>query len=404
MEPIAYRLRPETLEEMVGQSHILNKNGLLFQSIKKKRPFSFILWGPPGCGKTTLALAYAKAFHLDCVHLSAVSTGIADLKKILEERQKTPLFHGQFILFLDEIHRYNKAQQDFLLPFVEKGSFYLIGATTENPSFYLNAALLSRLRVFRMDHLHEKELEQIIDRYLAFTKQKSPSKEVRNFLIYLSQGDARYLLNLLENLEHLPKPHTVESIKKNLPKREALFDKQGDQHYNLISALHKSLRGSDPQAGLYWLARMLEGGEDRLYILRRLIRFATEDIGLADPQALMLSIAAHDAYTTLGSPEGELAIAELVVYLAAAPKSNSVYTALPKALDLAKETSHLNPPMHILNAPTQLMKNFGYGKGYIYDHDTPEKFSGQNYFPDGVKRQNFYTPGKSGFEKNIKLH
>ena len=346
---------------------------------------------------------YAKAFQLECVTLSAVSTGITDLKKILEERRKSPLFSGSFILLLDEIHRYNKAQQDYLLPFLEKGDFCLIGATTENPSFYLNSALLSRLRVFRMDFLHEEELEQIIDRYVKITQSPPFDKEVREFLIYLAQGDARYLLNLIENLESVPAPHTVESIKKSLPKREALFDKTGDQHYNLISALHKSLRGSDPQGGLYWLARMLEGGEDRLYILRRLIRFATEDVGLADPQALILAIAAREAYTTLGSPEGELAIAQLVVYLAAAPKSNSVYVALPKARELAKETSHLSPPMHILNAPTKMMKEMGYGKGYVYDHDTPEKFSGQCYFPEGVERHIFYQPNEVGFEKHIKL-
>lgn len=391
------------MDDIIGQTHVLNKEGLIIQSIKKKRPFSFILWGPPGCGKTTLAMNYAKAFHLECVSLSAVSTGITDLKKILDERRKSPLFSGQFILLLDEIHRYNKAQQDYLLPFLEKGDFYLIGATTENPSFYLNSALLSRLRVFRMDFLHEEELQQIIDRYVKVTGSEPFEKEVREFLIYLSQGDARYLLNLIENLESMPRPHTVESIKKSLPKREALFDKTGDQHYNLISALHKSLRGSDPQGALYWLCRMFEGGEDRLYILRRLIRFASEDVGLADPQALMLAIAAKESYVMLGSPEGELAIAQLVVYLAAAPKSNSVYAALPLARELAKETSHLSPPMHILNAPTKMMKEMGYGKGYIYDHETPEKFSGQNYFPDGVERQTFYRPTQEGFEKHIKL-
>lgn len=394
MGPLSEQLRPKKFSDIVGQEHLLGKHGFITSIIKSKKPVSLILWGPPGSGKTSIARLYAESFPLPFESLSAVFTGVADLKKILAS-------YDSVLLFIDEIHRFNKAQQDAFLPFLESGKLVLIGATVENPSFYLNKALLSRVRVLRVNSLTDESLEKIIDRYEKFKEIAFP-KEIRHYLIDLSHGDGRYLLNLLENLERgEKKPKSIEDLENFLQEKAPLFDRDTDQHYNLISALHKSLRGSDPDAALYWFCRMLIGGEDPLYITRRLIRVASEDIGLADPQALTMAISARDTYEMLGSPEGELAIAELVVYLALCPKSNAIYTAFGDAQKKAMETNHLPPPSIILNAPTSLMKKMGYGKGYVYDHDTPSGFSGQNYFPEDMKRTSFYQPQPRGFEREM---
>lgn len=398
-EPLAERFRPKKIEGIVGQAKLLGSGGLIERSIALKKPLSMIFWGPPGCGKTTLAHAYAKAFETDLICLSAVSSGIADLKKVVESISQTPLLSRRTMLFIDEIHRYSRAQQDFLLPFVEKGLFILLGATTENPSFSLNSALLSRVRVVTLEPLKEDHLEELLKRYEALQGPLKLDQEARSFLLKLAQGDGRYLFNLLENIDGVT---TSVELQELVQRRAACYDRSGDQHYNLISALHKSVRGSDPDAALYWLARMIEGGEDPLFIIRRIIRMASEDIGLADPQALQVAIATKEAYEMLGSPEGELMIAEAIVYMALAPKSNSIYTAWGKAKTLAKESGHLPPPKVILNAPTKLMKEEGYGKGYIYDHDTKWGCSGQNYFPDALERLSFYQPKMLGFEKEMK--
>ncbi len=402
-QPLADELRPKSLEDVVGQDHILAKDGVILSSIAKKKPLSMILWGPPGCGKTSIARLYAKAFGLTFRTLSPVFSGIADLRAIVKEAKENPLFIRGVVLFVDEIHRFNKAQQDGFLPYIEDGTFILVGATAENPSFYLNNALLSRLLVLKLNPLDQTALSKILSR-LEDVKGKLPlTPEAREVLIHMSQGDGRYLLNMAESLytkqgQDLDK----EALVKFLQTRPALFDRAGDQHYNLISALHKSLRGSDPDASLYWFCRMLEGGEDPLFIARRLIRMASEDVGLADPQALQLAIAARVSYETLGSPEGELAIAEAVIYLALAPKSNATYIAYNEAKRLASETTQFDPPKHILNAPTKLMKQMDYGKGYAYDHDAPDGFSGQNYFPDEIPRHQFYHPVERGFEREMK--
>lgn len=401
--PLPEKLRPSTLREVVGQDHLIGDDGLLAHSIAYKRPLSILFWGPPGCGKTTLARIYAKMFDAKVITISAVVTGVADLKKIIHDIETQPLIYKTPFLFIDEIHRYNKAQQDLILPYLEKGTFLLIGATTENPSFSLNDALLSRLQVVTLKRLEEAALEQIICRYESSCKALNVSVEARLFLLQLAQGDGRYLLNMIESIADIQSetPLSRDELEKILQKRAALFDRAGEGHYNLISALHKSVRGSDPDAALYWFYRMVKGGEDALFIARRLIRMATEDIGLADPQALVQAIAARDAYLQLGSPEGELALAQTVIYLALSPKSNACYTAAKSAELLAQQTGHLPPPPHILNAPTKLMKTLGYGKGYQYDHDTPDGFSGQNYFPEGIKRQSFYRPVKRGFEREM---
>ncbi len=401
--PLAEQMRPQTLQEIVGQPHLLGEQGFLTHILHKGTPVSLILWGPPGCGKTSLAKLYAKAFSMKMETLHPAFNGIADLKKIIKEDLESPLLSRGIILFVDEVHHFNKAQQDAFLPFLEDGSIVLVGATTENPSFYLNNALLSRVRVITLNALDPAALNHLLKRY---EEQHSPlplTEEARDYIIDLAQGDGRYLLNLIENLEGLTPEHPlkIEELQLLLQKRAALFDKQGEGHYNLISALHKSVRGSDPDASLYWFCRMLEGGEEPLFIARRLIRMAAEDIGIADPQALPLAVAARDAYEMLGSPEGELALAEVVVYLALAPKSNAIYTAYNQAREIAAKTSHLNPPHIILNAPTKLMKQLGYGKGYQYDPDTPHGFSGQNYFPDELERQNFYHPVERGFEREM---
>lgn len=401
--PLAERLRAKSFVEIVGQDHLLGKEGFLTRTIESGRPLSIVLWGPPGSGKTSIARLYAKAFDVRFHAMSAIFSGIADIKQIVKEMEAKPLLGQQVLLFVDEIHRFNKAQQDAFLPFLEKGSIILVGATVENPSFYLNNALLSRLRVLKLNSLEDDSLKQLIDRYEAQIGTLHFDQEAKDYLVALAQGDGRYLYNLIENLESIKGKGNIDlpTLQKCLQKRAALYDRSSEQHYNLISALHKSVRGSDPDAALYWLARMLEGGEDPLFLGRRIIRMASEDIGLADPNALPLAIAAYHNYEMLGSPEGELALAEAVVYLALAPKSNAIYTAYKQARKLAAETSHLNPPAKILNAPTKMMKELGYGKGYRYDHDEENAFSGQNYFPDNMSRQSFYHPVERGFEREM---
>jgi putative ATPase len=404
LPPLSERLRPQTFDEIFGQPHLLGENGFITRTIKSSKPLSIILWGPPGTGKTSLARLYANAFSMPFHSLSAIFSGIADIKKIVKEIEERPLFGRGMILFVDEIHRFNKSQQDAFLPFLEKGTIVLIGATVEIPSFYLNNALLSRVRVLTLNPLDEEALEKLLQRYEARVKKLRLNDEARKYILQLAQGDGRYLFNLIENVENIPGEGllNIEVVQKSLQKRSALYDRQGEYHYNLISALHKSLRGSDPDASLYWFARMLEGGENPLFLARRLIRVASEDIGQADPQALPLAMAACDAYQMLGSPEGELALAQLVIYLALAPKSNATYVAYNQAREVAKNTAHLNPPNIILNAPNRLMRELGYGKGYEYDHSTPEGFSGQNYFPEELERQRFYEPVERGFEREMK--
>lgn len=402
--PLAEAMRPKNLKEVVGQDHVLGENGMITRAIQSKTPLSIILWGPPGCGKTSIARLYAQAFNMHFVTMSAIFSGVADLKKIIKETHEQPLFKGQTLLFVDEIHRFNKAQQDAFLPHIENGTIVLVGATAENPSFYLNAALLSRLRVLPLYPLDIQNLLVLLERYEQKYHALPITDEARQLMATLAQGDGRYLYNLIENLNSIPNLELLDekSLLDVLQKKSALFDKGGDQHYNLISALHKSVRGSDPDAALYWFTRMVEAGEDPLFLARRLIRMAAEDIGLADPHALNLAVAAKDAYAMLGSPEGELALAEVVIYLALSPKSNAVYEAYNNARRLASQTTHLSPPPIILNAPTPLMKKLGYGKGYQYDHEMPEAFSGQNYFPESVQRTEFYYPEERGFEREMK--
>jgi putative ATPase len=403
--PLADRLRPRALPEVVGQDHLLGPAGTLTRMLARGSLASLILWGPPGVGKTTIARLLAEQANLHFVQLSAVFSGVADLKKCFEEATRRRA-HGQAtLLFVDEIHRFNRAQQDGFLPVVENGTVTLIGATTENPSFALNGALLSRCQVLVLKRLDDQGLDLLLQRAEAAIGHALPvNEEARATLRAMADGDGRYLLNLAEQLAALPPetaPLDVPELSELLAKRAALYDKDREEHYNLISALHKSLRGSDCDAALYWLARMLVGGEDPRYIARRLLRFASEDVGMADPQALQITLAAWETYERLGSPEGELAIAQAVVYLGTAPKSNALYTALGAAQRAAKGTGSLMPPAHILNAPTKLMKNLGYGAGYAYDHDAEDGFSGQNYFPDTMPRQQFYHPVERGFEREV---
>ena len=402
--PLADRLRPQRLEEIVGQDHLIGPNAPIGRMLAAGQISSMILWGPPGCGKTTLARLIAEKVDLHFEMLSAIFSGVADLRKIFEAAKQRRLMGRGTLLFIDEIHRFNRSQQDGFLPHVEDGTIILVGATTENPSFELNAALLSRCQVFVLNRLHETDLETLLKRAEELMGFALPlNAEARTALIAMADGDGRYLLNMAEELFRLLPDIILDpaALAKAVQKRAPLYDKAQEGHYNLISALHKSLRGSDTDAALYWLARMLAGGEDPKYIARRLLRFAVEDIGLADPQALVQALSAWDAYDRLGSPEGELALAQCVIYLGTAPKSNAAYEALSAANEAARRTGSLMPPKHILNAPTRLMKDLGYGKGYSYDHDTAEGFSGQNYFPDGMARQRFYSPVERGFERDI---
>jgi putative ATPase len=403
--PLADRLRPRSLAEVVGQDHLLAAEGPIGRMVANRRLSSMILWGPPGCGKTTIARLLAQDTDLVFEPLSAVFSGVADLRKVFDAAKKRREMGQGTLLFVDEIHRFNRAQQDAFLPVVEDGTVILVGATTENPSFELIGALLSRAQVFVLRRLDDNDLDTLLKRAESHLGRRLLlTDEACTALRAMADGDGRFLLNLTEEIAQLPSEHPLgpDELARLVQRRAPLYDKGQEGHYNLISALHKSLRGSDTDAALYWLARMLAGGEDPIYILRRLTRAAVEDIGLADPQAVVQALAAWDTYERLGSPEGELAIAQCVIYLATAPKSNAGYQAYGEARAMARETGSLMPPMHILNAPTRLMRNLGYGKGYVYDHATEEGFSGQNYFPEGAARRNFYRPGERGFEREIK--
>jgi putative ATPase len=403
--PLADRLRPQTLAEVVGQDHLLGPEGPIGRMAEARRLSSMILWGPPGTGKTTIARLLAKAAGYEFQQLSAVFSGVADLKKAFEAARVRRAAGQATLLFVDEIHRFNRAQQDGFLPFVEEGIVTLVGATTENPSFELNGALLSRCQVYVLKRLDDEALQALLAKAEDHEGRPLPLEaEARHALLAMADGDGRYLLTLAETLFNIgtAKPLDTKALGQVLQKRSPAYDKDREEHYNLISALHKSIRGSDPDAALYWLARMLTGGEDPLFIARRLIRAAAEDIGEADPMSLVLANAAKDTYDFLGSPEGEIALAQLTVHLAVAPKSNAVYVAFGAAMKAAKETGSLMPPAHIRNAPTKLMKDLGYGKGYQYDHDAPQGFSGQDYFPDEMERRQFYTPRGEGSEARIK--
>jgi putative ATPase len=403
--PLADRLRPASLDEVVGQDHLIGPEGPLGRMARTRRLASMILWGPPGVGKTTIARLLAQSTDLHFEPLSAVFSGVADLRRVFDAaRQRRAAGQGT-LLFVDEIHRFNRSQQDGFLPYVEDGTVTLVGATTENPSFELNAALLSRCQVLVLNRLDDAALEKLLARAEAEAGAALPlDPQARAALKAMADGDGRYLLNLCEEVAALdpPAPLDTAALAAAVQKRAPLYDKSQEGHFNLISALHKSVRGSDCDAALYWFARMLAGGEDPRYIARRLVRMAVEDIGLAEPTALQQAMAAWEAYERLGSPEGELALAQCVVFLATAPKSNAAYVAFKAARRSARETGSLMPPMHILNAPTRLMKDIGYGKGYRYDPDTPEGFSGQDYFPVGLPRQEFYRPVERGFEREIR--
>ncbi|GLR67324.1 ATPase AAA [Acidocella aquatica] len=405
-QPLAERLRPRALADIAGQEHLLGPQGSLTGMLARGSLASLILWGPPGVGKTTIARLLAAGANLHFTQISAVFSGVADLKRVFDDALKLKKAGRATLLFVDEIHRFNRAQQDAFLPVVEAGTIVLVGATTENPSFALNGALLSRCQVLVLRRLDDEAMELLLQRAEAETGLRLPlTPQARAMLRAMADGDGRALLNMAEQLFSLPSAGTLnlneEDLSRLLSRRAALYDRDREEHYNLISALHKSMRGSDADAALYWLARMFAGGEDPRFIARRLTRFASEDIGLADPQALVQALAAWDAYERLGSPEGELCIAQAVLYLATAPKSNAAYKALGAANRAAKETGSLMPPQNILNAPTKLMKNLGYGEGYTYDHDTDEGFSGDNYFPEGMGRPDFYRPVQRGFERDI---
>ncbi len=404
--PLADQLRPKTLADVVGQDHLVGPDGTLQRMIAGGRIASLIFWGPPGCGKTTLARILAQHTDLHFEQISAIFSGVADLKKVFEGARLRRRNGQGTLLFVDEIHRFNKSQQDAFLPVVEDGTIVLIGATTENPSFELNGALLSRCQVMVLKRLDDAALEKLLERAEAHFERSLPLDDTaRTSLKALADGDGRYLLTLTEQVfNQVPAGQTLDqtALFGMVQKRAPLYDKKDDSHYNLISALHKSMRGSDVDATLYWFARMLDGGEDPRYLARRMVRMATEDVGLADPQALPVTLAAWETYERLGSPEGELALAEALAYLATAPKSNAVYVAFKAAKRAAQQTGSLMPPKHILNAPTKLMKAEGYSKGYEYDHDAPDAFSGQDYFPDDMDREVFYDPPERGFEREIR--
>lgn len=402
--PLADRLRPATLDEVVGQDHLLGEGAPLARMVDGGSLVSMILWGPPGTGKTTIARLLAEQSGLRFAMLSAIFSGVADLRKVFDEARATRQSGQGTLLFVDEIHRFNRAQQDGFLPHVEDGTIILIGATTENPSFELNAPLLSRCQVFVLNRLDDAALEKLLQRAEADTDEPLPvGGEGRAALRAMADGDGRYLLNMVEALYALAPGAELDAagLAAAIQRRAPLYDKGQESHFNLISALHKSLRASDVDAALYWLARMLSGGEDPLYIVRRLVRFASEDVGLADPAALPQALAAWDTYERMGSPEGELAVAQAVIYLATAPKSNAAYRAFGQAMAAAKKTGSLMPPKTILNAPTGLMKDLGYGEGYAYDHNAPDGFSGQNCFPDDMTREIYYQPVERGFERDI---
>ena len=405
--PLADRLRPKKLEEVVGQEQVLGEDSPLGRMLKTGRISSFILWGPPGCGKTTIARLIAEYTNLYFEQISAVFSGVADLKRVFQYAEERRANQGKgTLLFVDEIHRFNKSQQDGFLPYVENGTVILVGATTENPSFELNAALLSRCQVFVLNRLNFDDFEELLQRAEREEGMKLPvDDEARELMKTVADGDGRYILNIAESVWAFAQEGEIfdkDKLIKIIRSRAPVYDKGRDGHYNLISAVHKSLRGSDVDAALYWAGRMLVSGEDPRYLIRRLIRFSIEDVSLADPNAVVQAIACADTYERLGSPEGDLAIMQLVAYLATAPKSAAVYKAMHKVFDAAKQTGSLMPPKHILNAPTKLMKNLGYSDGYIYDQDLEDGFSGQDYFPEEMGRRHFYQPVDRGFEREIK--
>ena len=404
LRPLADRLRPVTLDQVVGQRHLTEDSAPLGRMVRAQRLSSMILWGTPGCGKTTLARLLAGVTSLHFEQLSAIFSGVADLRKVFDRAQEARAMGQGTLLFVDEIHRFNRAQQDSFLPHMEDGTIILVGATTENPSFELNAALLSRCQVLTLKRLGDENLEELLVRAEAEMNYPLPlDRQARAAIIAMADGDGRYLLNMAEELFALPPGRELGAVdlEQVLQRRAPVYDKAQEGHYNLMSALHKSLRGSDCDAALYWFGRMLSAGEDPHYIARRLLRFAVEDIGLADPQAMSQALHAWQTFERLGSPEGELALAQAVIYLGTAPKSNAAYKAYKQAMATARDNGSLAPPKHILNAPTSLMKDLGYGVGYAYDHDAPDGFSGQNYFPDDLPRQYFYQPVARGFERDL---